>query len=221
MYAVAACRARSRTSVRSGSRVCSLGGKGTILAIAGDVERAFFTGTIESFCVADSERKSHISSVDGDVAIWIGAKVRKARGKMTQARLARKARVTRETIYRLEGGRMATPDVLARVCDALSLDRGELDLKTRETDGLAMHPELTLLRDRRRSLGLTLAECAAAAGVSSATLSRFERGAERSREIASFDHRGRAVHLINDGLADILGFRDLAQMDLHWRTGRL
>jgi transcriptional regulator with XRE-family HTH domain len=140
---------------------------------------------------------------------------------MSQARLAAKVGVVRETIYRLEKGRMATPDVLGRVCDVLDLDRDMFKLDIPETDLFGSHPELTLLRDRRRSLKLTLAECAAAAGVSPATLSRFERGAERSRAIASFDARGRPAHVINHALADILGFRDLAQMDLHWRTGRL
>ena len=157
------------------------------------------------------------------VASWIGGRIREVRRSrgLTQARLAKKALVTRETIYRIERGRMPIPDVLARICGVLSIDRDEFDLKIRETDGFGHHPELTLLRDRRRSLGLTLAECADAAGVSVATLSRFERGREQSRAIARFDGRGCAVGIINVPLAAMLGFRDVAQLDRYWRTGRL
>lgn len=182
-----------------------------------------FTGVIEYFWIAGDERKSHISSMTEGVGALIGSEVRKARRacRMSQSRLASKALVTRETVYRLEGGRMPTPDVLARVCDALGLDRDIFNLKTRQTDTFVLHPELLLLRERRRSLGLTLAECAEAAGVSPATLSRFERGAEHSRAIAAFDSRGRAVRLINAALAAMLKFRDLEQMDRYWRTGQL
>lgn len=140
---------------------------------------------------------------------------------MTQARLSAKAGLARETIYRLEAGRLPTACALARVCSALDIDLGRFDLQRTETDAFARHPPLTLLRDRRRHLGLTLQQCARAAGVSPATLSRFERGAERSRTLASFDDAGWAVTLVNDGLAVALGFRGSEELDRYWRTGVL
>ncbi len=159
---------------------------------------------------------------DGTPAERIGRRVLSARKKRrwTQARLAAKAGVTRETVYRVERGRMPTGDVALRLAAALELDRDKLDLKQRETDHIAMHPDLLLLRERRRARGLTLAECAGRAGVSPATLSRFERGAERSRELADFDARGRAIRLRSPRLAKALGFASVAALDLYWRTGR-
>ncbi|WP_275402981.1 helix-turn-helix transcriptional regulator [Sphingomonas corticis] len=145
---------------------------------------------------------------------------RKAKG-MTQARLAKKAGVVRETVYRLEAGRLPTACVLNRICFVLDVDIESFDFKRKETDAYAQHPPLTLLRDRRRSLGLTLEQCAARAGVSPATLSRFERGSECSRALAAFDASGRAVRLINEDFAAALGFASCDELDLYWRTGRL
>lgn len=183
---------------------------------------ALLTMTIEALSLEWSERKSHKSLMEISIGEWIGSEIRDARREkgMSQARLKSRARVTRETIYRLEKGRMATPDVLARVCDELQIDRDRFDLKVPETDGLANHPELTLLRDRRRAVGLTLAECAAAASVSVATLSRFERGIERSRVLALRNSIGHPVSLLSQGLCDALGFRDLGHMNRYWQTGR-
>ena len=152
----------------------------------------------------------------------VGRMLRDARKgrRWTQARLAAKARVTRETVYRIERGRMPTGDVLARLCGALGIDRDDFDLKRRETDHIAMHPELLLLRERRRARGLTLETCARRTGVSPATLSRFERGAERSRELAGFDARGTPVRLRSAGLADALGFPSVEALTVYWRTGK-
>ncbi|WP_171007666.1 helix-turn-helix transcriptional regulator [Sphingomonas sp. 3P27F8] len=147
-------------------------------------------------------------------------KARLARKNMTQARLAERVGVTRETIYRLEGGRMATADVLGRVCDVLGIDRAKFKYDKPATDAFAHYPELTLLRDRRRKLGLRLDQCAVAAGVSVSTLSRFESGRESSRELARFDSGGRAVALISEGLAKILEFNDVEALDRYWRTGK-
>ena len=155
---------------------------------------------------------------DREAGAAVGGMLRAARKgrRWTQARLAAKAKVTRETVYRVERGRMPTGDVLIRLCDALGADRDTFDLKRRETDHIAMHPDLTLLRERRRARGLTLAECAGRAGVSPATLSRFERGTE----LAVLDARGRAVRLKSQGLASALGFASVEALDLYWRTGR-
>ena len=153
----------------------------------------------------------------------VGRRLREARRarRMTQARLARRAGVTRETVYRTEAGRLPAPDTAARLCDALELDRDAMDLRCAETDAIASHPPLTLLRDRRRAMGLTLERCAAAAGVSAATLSRFECGIERSAKLVRFDSAGWPAELINPGLATVLGFRTVEELDRYWRTGRL
>lgn len=146
-------------------------------------------------------------------------KARKGR-RLTQAQLAKRARVTRETVYRTELGRLPTPCTLARLADAAGIDRDALDLKRRETDTFAAFPALAVMRERRLAKGLSLTDCAAAAGVSPATLSRFECGAERSRKLVEVDVTGRPRRMINAGLAEILGFSGLAALDTFWRTGR-
>lgn len=159
----------------------------------------------------------------GTAGIEVGRRLREARRarRMTQARLARKAGVKRETVYRTEAGRLPTADTAARLCDALGLDRDALDLGCAETDAFVAHPPFTLLRDRRRALGLTLEHCAAEAEVSAATLSRFERGIERSAKLVRFDRAGWPVELTSAGMADVLGFRTLKELNRYWRTGRL
>lgn len=165
---------------------------------------------------------SDAGTLDVEAAREAGRMLREARKarRWTQARLAVKAAVARETIYRIERGRMPTGDVLVRLCDALGADRDIFDLRRRETDHIAMHPDLALLRDRRRARGLTLHDCARLANVSAATLSRFERGMERSRELADFDASGRAVRLRSVGLASALGFSSVGALDTYWRTGK-
>lgn len=158
-----------------------------------------------------------------DPRIIVGNRLRAARRqrRWTQARLAKEAKVARESIYRIERGRMPFGDTAMRLCDVLGLDRAELNLDRRETDPIHLHPSNTFLRDRRKALDLTLAEVAIAAGVSAATLSRFERGSERSRALASYDAEGRALELINLGLAEILRFSSVHQLTAFWRNGYL
>ena len=158
-----------------------------------------------------------------DPRIIVGNRLRAARRqhRWTQARLAREAKVARESIYRIEHGRMPFGDTAMRLCDVLGLDRAELNLDRRETDAIHLHPSDTFLRDRRKALGLTLAEVANAAGVSAATLSRFERGSERSRVIANHDSDGRTAELVNEGLVRILKFASLDELTTFWRHGYL
>jgi putative transcriptional regulator len=57
----------------------------------------------------------------------MGARIRKLRGEMTQAELARKARITREYVNKLEAGRYSpTLAVLTRLARALGVPVGEL-----------------------------------------------------------------------------------------------
>lgn len=144
---------------------------------------------------------------------------RHAKG-ITQAGLAQRAGVARETVYRIEQGRLPTPDVAVRLCDVLGVDRDQLDLERPETDPYTSHPPSTLLRDRRRALGLTLAQCAEAAEISPATLSRFERGVEQCAKLVDLD-AGWPMRMNNPGFAQILDFRTVADLDRFWRTGEL
>ncbi len=112
-------------------------------------------------------------------------------------------------------------DTAMRLCDVLGFDRAELSLDIRETDAIHLHPSSTFLRDRRKALDLTLAEVAMAAGVSAATLSRFERGSERSQALASHDAEGRATELVNQGLAEILQFASIDELTKFWKSGYL
>ncbi len=158
-----------------------------------------------------------------DPGIFVGYRLACARRERgwTQARLAQVAGVARESIYRIEGGRMPAGDTAVRLCDVLGLDKADLNLDRRETDPIHLHPPTTFLRDRRKSLGLTLAQVAKAAGVSAPTVSRFERGYERSRMLASHDAERRASELINQGLADVLGFSSLDELTRFWKNGYL
>ncbi len=156
-----------------------------------------------------------------DPGIIVGHRVASARRELgwTQARLARAAGVARESIYRIERGRMPSGDTAARLCDVLGLDKAELNLDRRETDGIHLHPPVTFLRDRRKALDLTLAQVSAAARVSVPTMSRFERGIERSRMLASHDAEGRASELVNQGLAEVLAFSSTQELTKFWKNG--
>lgn len=111
-------------------------------------------------------------------------------------------------------------DTAMRLCEVLGFDRDELNLDEPQTDALYTHPSDTFLRDRRRDLGLTLKEVAAAAGLSVATLSRFERN--KGSHLSSMRHLADVpgVQLANDALAHILQFRDNHELTIFWKTGR-
>lgn len=154
--------------------------------------------------------------------IIVGRRLRQARRERgwTQARLAEKAGVARETIYRIERGRMPFGDTAMRLCEVLGFDRAKLSLDQPETDAIYSHPSDAYLRDRRRELGLTLKKVAAAAGISVATLSRFERN--KGSRLASIPHMADVpgVQLANDALAHVLQFRDSRELTIFWKTGR-
>lgn len=103
----------------------------------------------------------------------------------------------------------------------LVIDRDEFNFNIPVTDSFAHHPELALLRDRKRELGLKLPMCAAAAGgergdaITLRTRNGIEQGGRQVR------CRGRPVGLINEGLVDVLGFTDVAALDHYWRTGKM
>jgi transcriptional regulator with XRE-family HTH domain len=108
---------------------------------------------------------------------------RKAR-KWTQARLAAAAGIKRETVAHLEAQRLRSPeeprrrpaaDTVFRLQAALDLNPGELVQAWPEWSPVGLSTPGARSRVRRRDLGLSLKQVASTAGISAATLSRFER----------------------------------------------
>lgn len=115
----------------------------------------------------------------GELPDGLGAMVareRRAR-RWSQARLAVRAGISRASVYRLEGGRGAVlADTLFRIAHALDLGIGDLVPAWPEWEPVKGLGPGEAVRERRRALGMTIAEVAARVGVSEATLSRHERG---------------------------------------------
>ena len=146
--------------------------------------------------VQESSSYFHETAFDmTEVPADLGDRVVEARQarRWSQARLAAKAQVSRATIYRLEaGGHAASSDTILRIARAFRRPIEEFvpDWWTKPTlDDRHIGMET---RARRRELGLTLAQLAALAGVSEATLSRHERGLNVSWKLLAFDD-GRLV----------------------------
>lgn len=144
----------------------------------------------------------------------IGLKVREARRgrRWTQARLAARADLGRETIYRLELGRPPTVDTVLRIEAALGLTSPHFAPEWQRDEAPDDAGLGTRTRHRRRQLGLSLEACAVAADVSTTTLSRFERLTARSPKLVHVRLGVLPVAMRNDGLAQILGFEDSAEM---------
>lgn len=147
----------------------------------------------------------------GAVPADVGATVRGLRRacRWSQERLAAKVGATRRTIGRLERG-LHIPS--SRLVHALewTFDLGERGLVSGWKD--AASPNVPALGPRarvaRRAAGLTLVDAARAAGVSPATLSRFERELGDSLLVVDEDGSG----IANEGYARFLGFQDAAEM---------
>ena len=144
-----------------------------------------------------------VAALPADLGRRVAA-ARRAR-RWNQDRLARRAGVSRAAIVRVERGGGVRADTVLRIAAALDLEVRELAPAWPEWDVLGPgHGVRT--RARRRALGLSLAEVAAAAGVSEATLSRYERGVGASPTLlarAGDDHVA-----ASDALARALGFAD-------------
>lgn len=108
--------------------------------------------------------------------------------RWSQARLACKAGLSRAAVYRVEAldgktqrARGVRADTLFRLAHALDMTIGELVPDWPEWEPIRGSGLGEAARERRRKLGLTIAEVAASIGVSEATLSRHERGLVTSR----------------------------------------
>jgi len=143
-----------------------------------------------------------LSAVPDDVGERIRA-ARKGR-RWSQERLAKRARLSRATISRIESGdhHVAEADTLFRIAHALDVPIGDFVPAWPEWEPIKGQGLGPAIRERRRALNMTLARLAELAGVSEATLSRFERGAiENSGLVRKI---GDEYVLDNDALAKFL-----------------
>lgn len=142
------------------------------------------------------------------------AKERRLEG-MTQKQLADVIGMKRETVVRLETGRRRpTADTVFRLEDALNLVPGTLVPGWPEWKPIGTMTPGARSRERRRALGISITVVARAAGVSIATLSRFERefGACPSLSVVGFDQgMPFVVGLRSIGYARALGFASVEE----------
>ena len=134
---------------------------------------------------------------------------------LSQAELGRLAGVTRETIYRVEAGRIPSSRTVFALQAALDVDYLPLVVGW----PLPADPDFPCfgarVRRRRREMGLSLDEVAKAIRVSAATLSRFETEQANPRGLVdvSVDAKGDLlVSIRSDALAKCLGFGSAADL---------
>ncbi|RYD27928.1 MAG: XRE family transcriptional regulator [Lysobacteraceae bacterium] len=148
---------------------------------------------------------------------------RKAR-KWTQARLAGVAGVKRETVARLEAQRLLPPgaprrrpaaDTVFRLQAALDLMPGELVQTWPEWSPVGLSTPGARSRARRRDLGLSLKAVASTAGISAATLSRFERDIRWETKSLLDAGPGTGPTQVAEALARALGFPN-AKAHTNW-----
>ncbi len=135
----------------------------------------------------------------------------------TQARLAKRLGLSRETISRLERSRRKpTSDTVFRIEHSLELDliASGLVAEWREWAPLRSSEPGPRSRERRRKLGMSLAGLGAAAGVSASTLSRFERQERRTPSLLRIETSelgGEWAFLRSERLATALGFASIEE----------
>lgn len=152
----------------------------------------------------------------------IGARLLAMRvaARWSQATLARRSGVARETIIRIEKGHRAPrADTVLHLLSVLLAERDDIELQNIVPDWPEAGARQIIghgprSRERRRQLGLTAAMLAEAAGVSEATLSRFERSAGPTPSLLKIEITGLGDHmprLSSEALARGLQFRSLAE----------
>lgn len=118
----------------------------------------------------------------------VGDRVREAREarSWSKTRLAGRAGIDRASVQRLEaGGSTPRADTLFRIAHVLDLTINDLVPGWPEWEPLKGVMVGDETRVRRRARGMSLAELAAIAGVSEATMSRHERGLVASRRLVA------------------------------------
>ena len=158
------------------------------------------------------------------IPVGLGATIAKERALLnwTQQRLADEAGLKRETIVRLEAGaRRPSGDTVFRLEVALDLEPGTLVPKWPEWRPIGSMTHGARSRERRRELGLSLVSVAKAAGVSVATLSRFERETHVCQSIATYNRvegMSEVVGLKKKRFARALGFASVAEHERYCVT---
>lgn len=143
------------------------------------------------------------------------AGLRKARRdrKWSQAELAEKSGVARETIGRIENGSQPHAQTVLDLIRSRVFAGDEPLLKGWEAFPDAQDKDRSLrARAARRTAGLTLEKVAASAGVSTATLSHFERSIVGPTKIVGPRSKDRGEKLISAKYAKCLGFKGAADM---------
>lgn len=133
--------------------------------------------------------------------------------RLSQRSLARRAGVNHRTVSRIERGQRPSPHTLQCIAGALGVEIEDLCPQWGKVMFSRQHGVALLglgLRDVRLRAGVTMQIAAAAAGVSLATLSRFERGMfVVPRQIAARGGLGSADDdpvIVSEKLAKALGF---------------
>lgn len=150
----------------------------------------------------------------------VGDSIRLARDGcgMTREHLAERSALNSRTLERIERGtQLPLPTTLRKIARALQTGVDNLaegwsrDENERVWTG-AVHPGVGL-RIIRQEQGVSQTSAAAAAGVSTATLSRFERGFHASPLLSDPKRRVNDYPVItSDALAELLGFKSASDL---------
>lgn len=133
-----------------------------------------------------------------------------------QDRLAAEAGLRRETIVRIEtGARRPASDTVFRLEDAMDLEPGELVPGWPEWKPIGSPTHGARSRERRRELDLSISVVASKAGVSIATLSRFEREVGATPSLARSEMVEGMVEVIAVTNADFSHALGFAGVDEH------
>lgn len=132
--------------------------------------------------------------------------------RWSQERLARRLRVNRRTVMRLEQGRhLPTSHLVHALEESLGIDGLVPGCKDPAAAGAPSYGPRARLA--RLAAGLTIAQAARAASASPATMSRFERElGDTSLIVGPFEGRG---SIVNHSYAIALGFLGAEDMDLY------
>lgn len=143
--------------------------------------------------------------------------LRQARG-MSAALLAHNTGIARETVLRIENGRPPLAMTVLRLLEILLAGQDDVELKDivpswPEADARQVIGHGPRSRARRQQLDLSAAAVAAAAGLSEATLSRFERNAGPTPSLLKetrTPHGDLESILVSQALAKALCFTSLS-----------
>lgn len=137
---------------------------------------------------------------------------------MSAASLSHHTGIARETILRIENGRPPLAKTVLRLLEILLAEQDDVELEDivpswPEADGRQVIGHGPRSRARREQLDRSAADVAEAAGVSEATLSRFERNAGPTPKLLKetrTPHGDIECSLVSEALAKALRFTSLS-----------